>query len=139
MAGTGRRGVWPMPRPPSELGDWGVSMYDDMLPLVEELNRRASGVSGTLDRHGDPVLVFRKEKQSMPDIPTGDTETHTVKAERMYLDEARGHATLVLPPKFEEAEYLVWDAQLQATFPASKERGRRPVQHHGHTGSPVRC
>lgn len=113
--GTGERVSLPLPAPPSDLGNWGTAMFDDMAPLVAELARRATQTSGMLDMHASPVLSVTREPTSMPQIMVpGQDANRTV--ELVYLQGLREQPTMVLPDGFSDARYVVWDAQLQGAF-----------------------
>ena len=107
--------IEPVPRRPAT-GGWGVSMYDDMVPMVLELSHRFTTVSGVLDRHAEPVVALKRNDRYFNDDPTDDEETAEVRLtwERERLSALRSHPVIVLPEEFDDAHYLTWDAQMQA-------------------------
>lgn len=113
--GFGVRGVFPEPSYPSDMGNFGTSMFVDMAPLIDELNRRYTKLSTILDRHSDPILVFKKYRQSGVGDPAGSSRGMH-RAERLHLSEQRSHDVMALEGAYEEAGYLSWDAQLLSTM-----------------------
>ena len=99
-------------------GPWGQSLYPPLYGLVAELCRRLSKQSHILNRHADPMMIFRRN----PNAPTPATRSPGQKqaietyAQRVFLDEFREHWIQVVPPQFDDVSYLSWDAQMQASF-----------------------
>ena len=111
------RSLFPVALRPAT-GPWGQSLYPPMYPLVTELCRRLSKSSHILNRHADPMLVFRRDRQYSPlqgNGPGAKTEVSTF-AQRVFLDEWKEHWVQVVPPEFDDVSYLSWDAQMQANF-----------------------
>ena len=81
--------------------DYGVSAYDDLIPIVEELIVRLSNASKILDDHSDPQIV----------APDGALEFDAITGERQY----KRHQVLALTRKDEpQPQYLTWDGNLDA-------------------------
>ncbi|HPB34105.1 MAG TPA: phage portal protein [Caldisericia bacterium] len=78
---------------------WGVSDYEDILPLQDEINNRLSRISMILDKHSDPWLVVPpgtlNEKGELNKSASGVFEI--------------GQGELV-------PQYLTWDSSLTACF-----------------------
>lgn len=108
--------LWPVAMPPAN-GRFGVSMIPDMVPLVVELSRRLSKSSITLNRHADPILVFREDEQypTYNDAAPGEELQIRNYTQRVFLDEWRKQWITMLPPEYKSAEYITWDAQMLAT------------------------
>ena len=116
VSSTGRA-IWPVPRLPAS-GEWGQSLYLDMIPLVAEYCRRLSKQGEVLNRHADPLLVFQRDPRLAPYSPSapGEDEDVRVYSERIFLDRWRQSWISVVPPEFTDVKYISWDAQMQASF-----------------------
>lgn len=116
MPGLGERGVIPCPRQPRD-GQWGTSVYPDMVPLVAELCRRYSKVSEALDRHLDPILMLRRDPTAPPSLDSGtESSAITLSLERYRLGDWRAHPVGVLPEDYADAQYVSWDPQMLGNF-----------------------
>lgn len=84
----------------------GISDYDDLESLMDELNNRMSRISRVLDKHENPKLILP------PGIMQYDERTRRYYIEKEALDAIEVDREEVgdLP------KYLVWDAQLEAAF-----------------------
>lgn len=84
----------------------GISDYDDLESLMDELNNRMSRISRILDKHENPKLILP------PGIMRYDERTRRYYIEKEALDAIEVDQGEVgdLP------KYLVWDAQLEAAF-----------------------
>ena len=113
----GERTLISCPRRP-RVGEWGTPLYDDMVPLVAELNRRVAGTSRTLTRHASPLLEAKRARgQPGPYPDEDDVEAEIrLKTERVHLTDQRESGVVFLGGDYDEVRYLVWDAQLQAAF-----------------------
>ena len=96
-------------------GPWGTSLYGDLYPLVTELCRRMSKTGHILNRHADPMLAFTEDPNARPYSDSAEDRTVTVAAQRVFLDETRQQPVIIMPPDFQKAEYVVWDAQMLAS------------------------
>ena len=81
---------------------YGVSAYNDLIPIVEEIIARYSNQSAILDKHADPTItaspeVFERDKN------TGEWVLPTGNAIPMSKDGA-------IP------QYITWDGNLTASF-----------------------
>ena len=118
-APVGERTVVALPRRPAA-GEWGQSMYPDMLPAAVEITRRLSLNSKTLNEHSDPLLVLRRDPRAVPmDIFTPDSPADAAmrfSVETFYLNGWRRGAVGVLPEEYIDATYVTWDAQMQPAF-----------------------
>lgn len=101
-------------------GRWGQSMFPTMYPLVTEICRRMTKLSGTLNDHADPMLVLKRDPSTpqgrIKTAAPGDENQFEAYSRRVFLDKWRRQYVTVLGEEFEAAEYLTWDAQAQATF-----------------------
>ncbi len=89
--------------------DWrGISDYEGLDSLVDELNNRLSRVSRVLDKHENPKLILP------PGLMKLDPATQRYYIEKEALDVIE--VDLTNNPSGNLPRYLVWDAQLSAAF-----------------------
>jgi len=80
---------------------WGISDYLDIESLIDELNNRISRISAVLDKHERPKII----------LPDGVLDAQgQVKAKDLEVIEVADKERSIEP------KYLVWDAQLEASF-----------------------
>lgn len=87
--------------------DWrGISDYEGIDSLVDELNNRLSRISRVLDKHENPKLILP------PGLMQFDpkTQRYYIAKEALDVIEVGPDVGVNLP------RYLVWDAQLSAAF-----------------------
>jgi len=85
---------------------WGISDYQDLESLFDELNNRVSRISRILDKHSDPKLI----------VPPGLMK-YDPGLKRWYVE--KEDLQVVEVDQVEVGDlprYLVWDAQLEAAF-----------------------
>lgn len=85
---------------------WGISDYQDLESLFDELNNRVSRISRILDKHSDPKLVIPPGLMKYDD----KTRQYYIEKEALQVVEVDQSEVGDLP------KYLVWDAQLEAAF-----------------------
>jgi hypothetical protein len=85
---------------------WGISDYQDLESLFDELNNRVSRVSRILDKHSDPKLILPPGVMKYDD----SRKRWYVEKEDLQVVEVDQAEVGDLP------RYLVWDAQLEAAF-----------------------
>ena len=109
--------LFPVALSPIE-GGFGPSVYQDMLPIVAELTRRQSHISGILDRHADPILAARLRDTDNVRIPRADDRPAREQLRQVEFGTSTGRtiSAYVLPPWADSAEYLVWDGSLTAAY-----------------------
>lgn len=81
---------------------YGVSAYNDLIPIVEEIIARYSNQSAILDKHADPTITAPPEAFER-DKETGEWVLPTGNAIQMSKDGA-------IP------QYVTWDGNLTASF-----------------------
>ena len=121
VVGINGPGVFPVARWPASAGGWGQSLFPDMIPLAAELGRVLSNSSRTLSEHSSPILMLRRDMTASPFLTT-DTAAETSQEEQERLRRWRRASQMaILPPGFESANYVSWDAQQQAANTHFKE------------------
>lgn len=85
---------------------WGISDYDDIESLVDELNNRISRISRVLDKHENPKLILPPGMMEYDPA----TKRYYIRKEALDVVEVDAEQGANLP------RYLVWDAQLEAAF-----------------------
>lgn len=81
---------------------WGVSQFNDLIPIVEEIIARLSNNSKILDEHADPQLVGTKDMLEF-DNATGE---YVYNRHKMLTIDSRTGAT---------PSYLTWDGNLASS------------------------
>ena len=110
------RMLYPVTLPPTT-GQWGRSAYLDMWDLAEELARRFSSNSQTLDDYARPMLVVKGAAATQVSY-SGPTERLQLQAKAAMLnfDDGRRQPIWGLPPGIDDISFVEWDAQQQASF-----------------------
>lgn len=91
---------------------WGISDYDGMEGIFDELNNRVSRISRVLDKHESPKLI----------LPPGILQEDPYNPGRWYVEKEDLEAIEVNPEALGNGQandlprYLTWDAQLEAAF-----------------------
>ena len=114
--GTGERNCIVAPRGgDDDNSDWGISMFDSIISIMTELNRRHSQNSGIFDIHSNPIFLYKNKEQANPDIYTDDNISmyNQSMAEDIILANKRGVPVQTLPSNKESAEYVSYDPQMQ--------------------------
>lgn len=100
---------------------WGISAFEDMIPLCESLDRRVSVMDDALTIHGRPLLAYDRDATfAGPIDQSGDTTGARLRLEQVQLGQQyeTAHSVLVVPPRYKDARYLAWDPQLQGHLSA---------------------
>ena len=110
------RMLYPVPLAPVD-GEWGRSAYLDMYELAEELARRFSANSRTLDDYARPMLVVKGAAATQVSY-AGPAEKLQLQAKAAVLnfDDGRRQPVWGLPPGIDDVSFVQWDAQQQASF-----------------------
>jgi len=86
---------------------WGISDYEGLLPLQEELNNRKTEISKILDKHASPHII----------LPPGIMHEDDKFPGRYYVTKEDLEAIEVDPEQAGDLpKYLVWDAKLEAAY-----------------------
>ena len=109
------RMLYPIALPPSE-GEWGRSAYIDMWDLAEELARRFSANSQTLDDYARPMLVVKGAAAAHLQHSVSERINLQAKALLLNFDDGRRQPVWGLPPGIDDVKFVEWDAQQQASF-----------------------
>lgn len=106
--------------PPLVDGYWGTSLYDEMIPVVAELTRRASGMSTILRDHERPHIVPVRDPRENAPINYAEDGTADIDVLAANLDdqdaEDDGQKYIIPPFGYTDFKYLVYEAQQAAAF-----------------------
>ena len=117
---TGERQVVSVARRPATItGEWGRSVFADMIDAVTEVTKRYSNISSILSDHSNPIMVAKRKEGVAP--PVNDYDTSRSGADKLTLERAalkgfREQPFAVLSGAYEGVEYLTWDGKLDAAF-----------------------
>ena len=110
------RTIYPISLPPTD-GEWGRSAFLDMYNLAQELGRRFTRNSSTLDDFARPMLVLKGRAANAVSYD-GPNEMLQLQAKTGLLafDDGRRQPVWALPDGIEDVSFVTWDAQQQASF-----------------------
>lgn len=110
-----------LPALPISTAGWGTSWFDDLLTIVIQVARRTAGNTRILDEHVEPLLLVRGALDRFTRAP-GVPPSSAVAGDSDVLDEQEAIARLrragrlVTPDGFEDAEYIEWSGNLDASM-----------------------
>ena len=112
--------IAPVDMAPKRVG-WGTSAYEDMLPLVLEVQRRLTHTSGILDANAQPPLIVKATKSALqrnfPVSPLimNPTDAQREAAVREGLDAWRRSEIVELPDESWDVFYLTNDTDIASS------------------------
>lgn len=102
-------------------GTWGTSWYDDLITVVVQTARRAAGNTKVLDENTAPFMLLRGDLNRYTTLDGVAPSRAVVNPAQVEHDQAiyrrlRQAGPWVMPDGVEDAEYVTWDGNLEASM-----------------------